>query len=839
MARFGLDSDEDDDDIQVDEQKHLEGGSDEGEMEADETFNDGEDSDEDNLPPPVSLMEEDEDTFSQERDEDEDEEGDEDEEEDDIPRRRIPSTVALSRRSMSYASPAPVDKPAEAWPQTVKLEPKRVALMQASFFQQGERDRATSVEQEPPQDKGKKRENPWIQPTSASAARSSFASAAQAQLPPPPAPISFPTSLPQHQQKPYRKYSRVPLTQSVTNGKEGNLVDFGLALGRSFKPGWGPRGELITLGKDGELLVRTVYVEDAEREKHLATLRLQLAATTISTVPSSASSDEIPIATTSADLRFSHFLPNSSTPHTPETDLWSLGSALFDEIPDLALSPSDAGGLTAFKHISHVRREARFSQWLATTVKAAVETDLSRLSSSETLFTLLSGNQLDRACDHALSNGDLRLATLLAQAGGDDQFREDVYLQLAKWREYRVDSHISKSYRKVYELLAGNVTIAEGFTRTDDPVDRVEDLFIAEGLDWKRALGLHLWFGTFQLPLADVVQRYEAAASSASGLRTTAPKPETYPDPSEEAIDPLFALIKIFTDDTFPLEKALLPCNFEQGRKGEWRLPWVLYRVLAKGVRRREFEEDGEGEEKSRGQAVTESYASQLERMGGKVWVWSIFVLLHLVDVEARAKSIKDVLSRNVRSINDEAFAFLTETLLVPSTWIYSAQAAAYHASHLHYRAFDYHLRAREWNAAHKIFVDDLAPEAIIRDDLGLLKRLLGRFKERQVGDWDKGGQIFASYAQTLDNLLSGSSKSIPVSLVQSLPILADRSPALKLRVAVSEMQSRLTVLSSRLGGQHASAIRPSALQEADRLVWLQSANSDFLNSSLQNASKM
>lgn len=47
--------------------------------------------------------------------------------------------------------------------------------------------------------------------------------------------------------RPYRTYSRIPLTSSITNNKEGNLVDLGLALGRSFRVGWGPKGEMVML----------------------------------------------------------------------------------------------------------------------------------------------------------------------------------------------------------------------------------------------------------------------------------------------------------------------------------------------------------------------------------------------------------------------------------------------------------------------------------------------------------------------------------------------------------------------------------------------------------------
>lgn len=46
----------------------------------------------------------------------------------------------------------------------------------------------------------------------------------------------------------FRKYSRVELPSSFTSGKEGNIVDAGLMLGRSFRIGCGPDGRLVHMG---------------------------------------------------------------------------------------------------------------------------------------------------------------------------------------------------------------------------------------------------------------------------------------------------------------------------------------------------------------------------------------------------------------------------------------------------------------------------------------------------------------------------------------------------------------------------------------------------------------
>lgn len=47
---------------------------------------------------------------------------------------------------------------------------------------------------------------------------------------------------------PARKLARTDLAQSVVKGSDGIFVDAGLALGRSFRVGWGPDGTIIHNG---------------------------------------------------------------------------------------------------------------------------------------------------------------------------------------------------------------------------------------------------------------------------------------------------------------------------------------------------------------------------------------------------------------------------------------------------------------------------------------------------------------------------------------------------------------------------------------------------------------
>lgn len=359
------------------------------------------------------------------------------------------------------------------------------------------------------------------------------------------------------------------------------------------------------------------------------------------------SEDDRPSATTHQNLRFRHMaqvFPEKEVSH--ERSVWRLGEALFDEIPlDVPTNVPDSTKTA----VSVLRRQEAFSHWLEEVVRGAVEVDLRTQGSlgdpTSTTFTLLTGHQIERACNAAVGAGDLRLSTLLSQAGGDDDFRNDLAMQLSRWREYRVDPHITDSIRKVYELLSANVGVAPG--RRMDPADTSKTIFLPEGLDWKRVLGLHVWYAHWQAPLRRSLDTYIEAIQS--DTRTARPLPWYKERPSELAgklqwivpddsiRDILFELTALHEDQFHELETVLLPRTFSPSPL-DYRLSWHLYSILSKVLHWRDFQDRPETIDRNsdqlvralsfRGDYVTCSYASQLERLG--LWQWSAFILLHL-----------------------------------------------------------------------------------------------------------------------------------------------------------------------------------------------------------------
>lgn len=420
-----------------------------------------------------------------------------------------------------------------------------------------------------------------------------------------------------------------------------------------------------------------------------------------------------PVAYADGDLRFAHFAAAfDSSERSHESLIFRLGHALFDEVANLDLSKlvEQSEGGPDPRAVMALRRKAALSGWLRLAVSATVEGEArshiaASRPSSAVAFSYLTAHEVEKACVACLESGDVRLATLVAQASSaDDDTRAEIAQQLATWRAQAVDAHIDEHTRKLFELLSGNVTVSPGSVSRSvkDPIDQVPDLFIARGLDWKRALGLHLWYQSSpDEPLEVAVSRYEEAVKASQGQTTAAPLPphldksgsirlkqllqtSTYPK------DVLFHLVKLYADRTYPLENICEPLSFDSGNGQDVRLAWHLYqllsRVLSAGDFRDRVEVDTEMQvvdgqrpvegNSTRADNLTTAYANQLESMG--LWTWSAYVLLHLELASSRRTAIKALLARNVSSLesnSDDVEKFLLGKLRIPQPWLCEAKA--------------------------------------------------------------------------------------------------------------------------------------------------------------------
>lgn len=146
--------------------------------------------------------------------------------------RGITSTPSRAERAVSQ-TPQP-------WAATLGLEARRVQVMQASFFGQEKEKEVVrnnaSTSTPPPSRNQKKHSLP------ASSSHKKPESSQRQNFSQPSATTLCQTVAPA------RKLARTDLAQSVVKGSDGIFVDAGLALGRSFRVGWGPDGTIIHNG---------------------------------------------------------------------------------------------------------------------------------------------------------------------------------------------------------------------------------------------------------------------------------------------------------------------------------------------------------------------------------------------------------------------------------------------------------------------------------------------------------------------------------------------------------------------------------------------------------------
>ena len=128
----------------------------------------------------------------------------------------------------------------------------------------------------------------------------------------------------------------------------------------------------------------------------------------------------------------------------------------------------------------------------------------------------------------------------------------------------------------------------------------------------------------------------------------------------------------------------------------------------------------------------------------------------------SRLKAVKEVLGRHAAELTDKEE--ILQRMSVPREWLAEArvswscipiddqetkldtlrllQANLYASQGNVYSEFLSCKQAGLMDRAHNIVVQRLAPEVILREDVGLLRKLLAGLEDARVADWHKGGQV-------------------------------------------------------------------------------------------------
>ncbi|XP_012260239.2 nuclear pore complex protein Nup98-Nup96 isoform X2 [Athalia rosae] len=588
----------------------------------------------------------------------------------------------------------------------------------------------------------------------------------------------------------------LPLKESIVGKLNARCTaDTGIQMGRSFRVGWGPGLSLISLSTQKQAAVVPLHGKFSQLGSYVAgrllndntssiVQRLQIVG------GRGGDSDNIQIfkesiighlriqldhcilgqegdcpavgagvgpATLHAHCSLAQELADSQNPDPLAfyaNHVWNLCVALWGNLPDLQSETDQV------KHQNVMVRREALSEWLENVLTETLTKGISQEEPLDTkILSLLAAHKLEEACKIAREVGDHCLAVLMAQLGGAPSVRELIKQQLAVWQYTESDAHLSPHKLKLFMLVAGEpiISLKHGFINA------------CEALDWKQALGLHLWYVCPPTAsITDAVNLYESAFNGSEAEAYASPPTPVYQEEDYEAEissgkkiqDLCFHLLKLYCTGNHPLEQLLNPLTHTVDPL-DYRISWLIQQVLVA---------IGYSHLSDHVAALTHvNFAAQLETYG--LWHWAIFVILHLKDTGRRRSAIIDLLSRNVQLDETTEYIkqeeFLKEELGIPSMWINKAKATKARAMKRYGEAAWYHIQGEQWNMAHELIIDHLAADAIINENLEYLKSLLSPLVPTEahstINGWAHGGQLLWDYmliTAEVEALLAGKSDS-------------------------------------------------------------------------------
>ncbi|OAA68037.1 nucleoporin nup189 [Niveomyces insectorum RCEF 264] len=453
-----------------------------------------------------------------------------------------------------------------------------------------------------------------------------------------------------------------------------------------------------------------------------------------------------------------------------EQSIWDLASILFDPVQAQFSSPKEEG---------RSRRDRLAQFWAQLVQDSSSAKSLEQAQTLEEKAVLhLAGRKVPEACRALVDGKNFKAATLLSLIGTSDAFKKDMREQMDDWQQGDVLAEFSVPLRTIYSMLAGSVAVCEG-KKGGGIENRVDSVVIADWfvLDWRQAFGLRLWYGIsagdgFEAAVAKYVEDLEQGRVPAPRPWYTSRRdlPLAWADPHrEQREDLLFGLLKVAAG-LARLEDVLEPENV-QPSPFRFRLSWQINQALA-AAKANMHPAASTQLPTEKADALTIAYASEVvsqssddspEDGAHNGWIHGIWVLLHLSDRTARTRAIQSVLGRHIGALfkrSDGALAKglnlyerLVNDLKIPASWVWQA-AALYWRNQQNQPALEAEclLRAAAFADAHRIFVKELAPKAIVERNYGDIAEMLGKLQphRHQVPDWSLGGEVYSRFLDLL-----------------------------------------------------------------------------------------
>ncbi|KAG0340670.1 hypothetical protein BG000_011376 [Podila horticola] len=702
--------------------------------------------------------------------------------------------------------------------------------------------------------------------------------------------------------RPPRKFFRSAYEESIMSRKGNLLADAGLMMGRSCRVGWGPNGMLavcgticdfesvkeresemseshpVTQDTDSSSTVKLTKVkvvaaaQEAEVARHITSLEAQLEHSKVVL-----DQNRLPRANITAGTSFSALFHSLKSRQyllsTEEINAWTLGHTLFDALPQSQNIDIDEPQ----ELLENRARTIACGEWLSQVSKAVTEAELEQLAKSgtataleESVIALLVSNKRQRASIAAVQAKNPRLATLIAQTGRGSKSLPKVEDQLLRYKDQAAGIKIPDFYMKALALLSGALT-------TDIAPKGEPSRYVTDGLDWRRTLGLHLWYSnTAEVDLTTALNEYVESLSQSSKIAKPLPTYQKQQGASKsEHYDFLFQLIKLLVHPSTQLETVLHPLGVSPSRL-DYRQSWQFYMVLAQSLGVASFGSD------SSHAIICNNFMSQLENLG--LWQWAVFVALHLETSESREAAVRSLLERHIeiprplsstghsssieldRSAgNGTHTSFLLKDLKIPEEWLWAARATqASYRGDLPLEVYSL-LKSGEHQKAHVLILSDLAPLYVLYGGLETLGKLLGKVDQTKVANWANGGGLYQKYLECCSDSegnvgeVKGAARVTYASnivypddieafqtaihdLLSKLPLLLSHGGAKKntqmQEICVAEMVSKCTNLLRELAVQEntTAALPELAISEDQCMSSIQKISTDYFDEILASA---
>ncbi|WKY00571.1 hypothetical protein Q1695_014977 [Nippostrongylus brasiliensis] len=462
-----------------------------------------------------------------------------------------------------------------------------------------------------------------------------------------------------------------------------------------------------------------------------------------------------------------------------EGKIWSLCRALF---------PIDKSG-------NWMQQRSRdVGAWLRSEV-ASLRKKSSGGSIASQVWSLLCTGEGDEALRVASEGKMFPLTSIFALAmSNEPQGQKDCADMIQMWQEAGELGSMEDDLIKIYLVLAGKTHVEFHRNR------KLVKLNCLEGLDWRQAFGIHLWWINCGDFLEDAVDSFSEDVSVG---RAASPESHVFEQ-----------LIRLACSPSHPVEAvldaaALLSAN-ELDSHLSWHL-WSLLRALGYNTMPPAAE-----------QRLHTAYSSLLCSL--EQWHLAVFVLSHISHDQCRTAAIRGALDRMALTARSHHYERILAVCDVPTEWISAAKFVKAKAQGNFELACSHALSAGDYSTALRLFAEDVAPNAIAMGDFHKLRPLAERMEESadKIQGWGAIGQIYADYCimRTMDEEDDAEENERFQQLIESISVRI-KSPIFKSsiqRLCMKTMARELFEI-QQLAGKTETNL-PLSTSQLERLIY-------------------